>query len=319
MTTYPTMAAPEAETEPYAMEFEPEGESEGESEGSSAEEVTALIEDQVNDALRLYLRDIHKTKLLSAQEEKELAQQVDLGDSAARERMISANLRLVVQIAKRYRNRGLPFLDLIEEGNIGLIKAVERFEIARGFRFSTLATWWIRQSIERALLNQSRTVRLPVHIGEDIRKLNRVTNRFRKQMNREPSLTEVAEAAELGLSEVRKLKSLMLSNYSLDHPMGENGFSLADTLEDSLIASPVDRIAGCAAYEVVSGLIGTFSEAERKILTLRFGLDDHEPQTLDSIGRSFGLSRERIRQVESAALLKLRTLLGSNDGIMASC
>ena len=306
----------EAEQEPRVMEFE----SDGEFDDPSADKVTALVEEQLNDAFKLYLRDIHRTKLLSATEEKELALKIGSGDLAARDRMITSNLRLVVKIAKRYYNQGLPFLDLIEEGNLGLIKAVERFDVSRGFRFSTFATWWIRQGMERALMNQARSVRLPVHIAEDIGKVSRATYRFRKQTNRDPTLSEIAETLEMDLNHVRKLQVLLLSSYSLDQPLGEgSNFCLADTLEDTSNPSPVDLIAGHNAYEIVSDLIKTFSSAERKVLTLRFGLDDHEPQTLETIGLRFGLTRERIRQIEAASLSKLRKLLGSHDGIMASC
>jgi RNA polymerase primary sigma factor len=311
-----TPQAHDAEQEPHVREFEPDGEL----DDSSADKVTALVEEQVNDAFRLYLRDIHRTKLLSATEEKELALKIESGDRAARDRMITSNLRLVVKIAKRYVNQGLPFLDLIEEGNLGLIKAVERFDVSRGFRFSTFATWWIRQGMERAVMNQARSVRLPVHVAEDIGKVSRATYLFRKQTNRDPTLTEIAETLEMDLNHVRKLQVLLLGTCSMDQPLGENSsFCLADTLEDTSNLSPVDQIAGHNAYEIVSDLIKTFPAAERKILTLRFGLDDHEPQTLETIGRSFGLTRERIRQIESASLSKLRKLLGPHDGIMASC
>ena len=311
-----TPQALEAEQEPHAMGLEPDGEL----DDPSADTVTALVEEQINDAFKLYLRDIHRTKLLSATEEKELALKIEAGDLAARDRMITSNLRLVVKLAKRYLNQGLPFLDLIEEGNLGLIKAVERFDVSRGFRFSTFATWWIRQGMERAVMNQARSVRLPVHVAEDIGKVSRATYRFRKLTNRDPTLTEIAETLEMDLNHVRKLQVLLLGTYSMDQPLGENSsFCLADTLEDTSNPSPVDQIAGHNAYEIVSDLIKSFPATERKILTLRFGLDDHEPQTLETIGRSFGLTRERIRQIEAASLCKLRKLLGSHDGIMASC
>jgi RNA polymerase primary sigma factor len=307
----------EAGQEPEAEDFEGGGESDA---LSQTEEVTALVAEQDNDAFKLYLRDIKKTNLLTAQQEQELARKMDLGDKAARDLMITSNLRLVVKIAKRYLNRGLPYLDLIEEGNLGLIKAVERFQVSKGFRFSTFATWWIRQTVERALMNQSRSVRLPVHIAEAIAKLNRATFQFRRQMNRDPTLAEIAEVMEVEIHQVRKLKVLMMSTYSIDQPLWESSsFSLGDTLEDTSIPSPVDQIAGQHAYERVSGLMQSFSEAERKILTLRFGLDDHEPQTLETIGRIFGVTRERIRQIEAASLDKLRKLMGSHDGMVPSC
>jgi len=297
--------------------FEAGGELE---ESCEAEEAATAAAEQTNDAFKLYLRDIHRTKLLTREEEKELALKVARGDRAARDRMITANLRLVVKIAKRYLNRGLPYLDLIEEGNLGLIKAVERFQVSRGFRFSTLATWWIRQAVERALMNQSRSVRLPVHVNEEIGRLSREAYHFRKALNREPTVAELAQAMGVELNRVRKLKVLMMQACSLDQPIGENSsFTLAATLVDTAAPSPVDQIAGNCAYERVAGLIKTFSEAEKNILTLRFGLDDHEPQTLETIGRSFGLTRERIRQIEAASLMKLRKLLGPHDDLMASC
>ena len=312
----------DAEQEPEARELEEDGE-DGEDESCAAEdeeEVATAASEHISDAFKLYLRDIASTKLLSAAEERELGTRVERGDKAARDRMITCNLRLVVKIAKRYLNRGLPFLDLIEEGNLGLIKAVERFEVARGFRFSTYATWWIRQSIERALMNQAHTIRLPVHIAEDIGRMYRETHRFRKLMNREPTLTEISATLELEESRVRKLKVLTMKTYSIDQPMGEfDSFTLADTLSDPSAASPMEQIVGQNAYELVSSLLANFSEAERKILTLRFGLDDHDPQTLETIGKSFGLTRERIRQIESGSLLKLRRLMDSPDGLMAYC
>jgi RNA polymerase primary sigma factor len=304
----------DAESEPDALELAECEEREAE------EEARASVAEYSSDAIKLYLRDIQKTKLLSADQEKELALKIDLGDMAARDLMITCNLRLVVKIAKRYINRGLPFLDLIEEGNLGLIKAVERFEAARGFRFSTYATWWIRQTVERALMNQANTIRLPVHVTEDIGKLYRVTHRFRRELNREPTLTEVADTLEVDLSHVRKLKVLMMKTYSLDQPMGDHSdYFLSDTLEDTSNTSPVDKIESLNAYELVSSLIDTFPETERKILALRFGLHDQEPQTLDTIGRSIGVTRERIRQIEAKALLKLRKLMESQDGSVVYC
>jgi len=287
-------------------------------ESESEAEVEAA--GQTNDAVKLYLRDIQKTKLLSADEERTLAIRVAQGDKAARDLMITSNLRLVVKLSKRYLNRGLPFLDLIEEGNLGLIKAVGRFDVSRGFRFSTYATWWIRQSVERALMNQAQTVRVPVHVAENISKLYRVTHRFREVMNREPTLAEVADSLQIDENQVSKLKMLTMRTYSLDQPMGEfSDYSLSDTLEDHSSVSPVDRIEGVDAFKLVSAMIETFSENEKKILALRFGLDNHDPQTLENIGRSFGLSRERIRQIESVSLQKLRVLLETRGSKMASC
>jgi RNA polymerase primary sigma factor len=296
------------EQEPQALELLQDQEIDAPSEAE--EEAKTAVEEHFSDAMKLYLRDIQKTRLLTAEEEKELATKIDLGDMAARERMITSNLRLVVKIAKRYINRGLPFLDLIEEGNLGLIKAVERFDISKGFRFSTYATWWIRQACERSLMNQARTIRLPVNVSEAISKMNRVSRAFRKQMNREPTLLEIAEALDVDLSQVRKLMTVMTTTYSLDQPMGERSdYFLIDTIEDPSTVSPSEQMEGLNAYELVSRLIETFSDSERKILTLRFGLDDHEPHTLESVGRIIGVTRERIRQIESNSLKKLRKLV----------
>lgn len=289
-------------------------------EAEAEEEAEAPVAEYFSDATKLYLRDIQKTKLLNAEQEKELAEKINSGDKAARDRMITCNLRLVVKIAKRYMNRGLPFLDLVEEGNLGLIKAVERFDVSRGFRFSTYATWWIRQTIERALMNQANTIRLPVHVTEDIGRLYRVAHRFRKELNREPTLMEVADALEMDLNRVSNLQVLMQITFSLDQPMGENNnYFLSDTLKDTVTLVPADRIEDLNAYEQVSRLMKTFSDTEKRILALRFGLDDNEPQTLEAIGRSFGVTRERIRQIESGSLIKLRKILESQETLQAYC
>jgi RNA polymerase primary sigma factor len=263
-----------------------------------------------DDAIKLYLREIQKTKLLSADEEKELAARIAKGEKAARDKMIESNLRLVVKIAKRYINRGLPFLDLIEEGNMGLIKAVERFKLSKECRFSTYATWWIRQSIERALVNQSRTIRLPVHVSDDINKMLRVTRDLGREMNREPSVKEVSIGMETTIPYVRRLMVLIKKTYSIDRMMGENSdYSLSDSIEDTSTVSPAELLENLNSYELISEWFATLTDSEQKILTLRFGLDDKEPQTLDTIGRSFGVTRERIRQIESKSLEKLRKLL----------
>jgi len=278
------------------------------------EEVRAAVVEHFDDAIKLYLREIQKTKLLTADEEKELAARISKGDKAARDRMITSNLRLVVKIAKRYMNRGLPFLDLIEEGNLGLIKAVERFKLSKECRFSTYATWWIRQSIERALVNQSRTIRLPVHISDDINRMMRVTRELVQRMNREPSVKEVADALGVDISHVRKLMVLLKKTYSIERPLGDNNdYFLIDTIEDTSTVSPAALLEDLNKYELVSQWFETLSESEKKILTLRFGLEDGEPQTLDTIVRDFGVTRERIRQIEAKALEKLRGLMEMNE------
>ncbi len=272
-------------------------------------EVEQESDDHSDDAIKLYLKEIQKTTLLTAEDERNLARKISQGDAEARNRMIESNLRLVVKIAKRYMNRGLPFLDLIEEGNLGLIKAVERFKLSKECRFSTYATWWIRQSIERALVNQSRTIRLPVHVSDDINKLIKISRELVHKFNREPHIHEIAEAMGVEGSYIRRLMVLVKKTYSIEHPMGENNdYSLMDTIEDPSAVDPSGLIEDLNKYALVTEWLDGLSENEREILTLRFGLDDREPQTLDTIGRSFGVTRERIRQIEAKSLDKLRKI-----------
>ena len=293
------------EPDPDSIEYEEEPEE---------DEIKPPEVEHFDDAIKLYLREIQKTKLLSADEEKELAQRIAEGEKAARDRMIESNLRLVVKISKRYINRGLPFLDLIEEGNMGLIKAVERFKLSKECRFSTYATWWIRQSIKRALVNQSRTIRLPVHVSDDINKMLRVTRELVQKMNREPSVKEIAAEMEVNTAYVRRLMVLLKKTYSIERPMGENNdYFLIDTIEDTSTVSPAELLEEVNKYELVATWFETLSDSEKRILTLRFGLDDKEPQTLDTIGRSFGVTRERIRQIETKSLEKLRRIVESTQ------
>ncbi len=301
---------PEGEEEPDNFLAVAE-DSAGPEEPEEAEEAPKVAyEGHYDDAIKHYLREIQKTTLLTADEEKELAARVDLGDKAARDKMIESNLRLVVKIAKRYINRGLPFIDLIEEGNIGLMKAVERFKLSKECRFSTYATWWIRQSIERALVNQSRIIRLPVHVSDDINRMLKVTRQLVQELNREPSLKEVATQMGVNISHVRRLMVLLKKTYSIEMPMGENNdYFLIDTIEDTSTMSPSDLLEDVNKFEMVSRWLGTLTENEQKIITMRFGLDDKEPQTLDTIGKSFGVTRERIRQIEAKSLEKLRKML----------
>lgn len=279
-------------------------------EVGEAEEAKVLYDGHYDDAIKHYLREIQKTSLLTPEEERSLAARIDQGDKAARDRMIESNLRLVVKIAKRYINRGLPFIDLIEEGNIGLIKAVERFKLSKECRFSTYATWWIRQSIERALVNQSRIIRLPVHVSDDINRMLKVTRQLVQALNREPSVKEVAARMEVNPGYVRRLMVLLKKTYSIEMPMGENNdYFLIDTIEDTSNLSPVALLEDTNKFELVSRWLATLSENEQRIITMRFGLEDKEPQTLDTIGRSFGVTRERIRQIEAKSLDKLRKML----------
>ncbi|MCP3177862.1 MAG: sigma-70 family RNA polymerase sigma factor [Desulfuromonadales bacterium] len=287
-----------------------------EAEDESKEEAEAEEDDShSDDAIKLYLKEIQKTTLLTAQDERDLARRISQGDMAARDRMIESNLRLVVKIAKRYMNRGLPFLDLIEEGNMGLIKAVERFKLSKECRFSTYATWWIRQSIERALVNQSRTIRLPVHVSDDINKFIKISRELLQKLNRDPKIDEIAEAMGVEPHYINRLMVLVKKTYSIEHPMGENNdYSLIDTIEDPTAADPAVLIEDLNKFNRVSDWLDTLSDNERDILTLRFGLDDREPQTLDTIGKRFGVTRERIRQIEAKSLEKLRKIMEESQG-----
>jgi len=301
------------------VDQEPDEETLAQVEREEEEKETAEdYEDFAMDAIKLYLKDIQKTNLLTAEEERALARRIDDGDMAARDKMIESNLRLVVKIAKRYMNRGLPFLDLIEEGNLGLIKAVERFKLSKECRFSTYATWWIRQSIERALVNQSRTIRLPVHVSDDINKLIKITRELVRDLNREPQVKEVADVMGVEPAYVRRLMVLLKKTYSIEHPMGENNdYSLIDTIEDTSVVNPLDLAEWLNKFRIITDLLATLNDNEKEIIALRFGLDDRDPQTLDTIGRQFGVTRERIRQIEAKSLEKLRLLLSERDFSLA--
>lgn len=304
--------------EPEISELEADEEIDDPSE--SEEVVGENVTEHTDDAVRLYLREIWQIKLLSAEEERELAARLALGDKEARDRMITSNLRLVVKIAKRYQHRGLSLLDLIEEGNLGIFRAVERFDLSKECRFSTYATWWIRQSVERALMNQARTIRLPVYVTEDILKMGRVTRKLQVRENRVPSAIEVADAMDVEVSRVCKLVGLLRGTYSLDQPMGENGdYLLSDAIEDTLSINQGVQVEVSNLYDQVIRHLETFTDTEKSILTLRFGLDDQEPQTLEHIGRKFGVTRERIRQIEVKSLSKLRQLIESSESAIAYC
>ena len=281
---------------------------------SVAKEYSANNEQSAADAIKLYLKDIQKKKLLTAEDERELAQLIEQGDGAARELMIESNLRLVVKIAKRYMNRGLPFLDLIEEGNLGLIKAVEKFKISKGCRFSTYATWWIRQSIERAIVNQSRTIRLPVHVADEINKLIKISRELGQRLKRDPEVEEIASAMGIEVKDVRRMMVLVKKTYSIEHPMGEGeDYSLIDTIEDTKMVDPGKRVEDVDRFSHVLEWMDDLNANEREILALRFGLNDNDPQTLDTIGQKFGVTRERIRQIEAKSLAKLKKSLENSQ------
>jgi len=261
----------------------------------------------LDDPVRMYLKEIGRVPLLTAEEEVELAKRMEMGDKQAKSRLIEANLRLVVSIAKRYVGRGMQFLDLIQEGNMGLIKAVEKFEFRRGFKLSTYATWWIRQAITRAIADQARTIRIPVHMVETINKLIRTSRHLIQELGREPTPEEVG--AEMGISadKVREILKIAQEPVSLETPIGEEEDShLGDFIEDEDAPAPVEAASFLLLREQIESVLGTLNEREQKVLRLRFGLDDGRARTLEEVGREFGVTRERIRQIEAKALRKLR-------------
>ena len=261
----------------------------------------------LEDPVRMYLKEIGKVQLLTAEEEIELAQRMEEGDEVAKQKLAEANLRLVVSIAKRYVGRGMLFLDLIQEGNIGLMKAVEKFDVSKGYKFSTYATWWIRQAITRAIADQARTIRIPVHMVETINKLTRVSRQLLQELGREPSPEEIAEEMEIPVDRVREIQKISQEPVSLETPIGEEEDShLGDFLPDEDIPAPQDAAASTILKEQLVEVLGTLTEREQKVLRLRFGLDDGRARTLEEVGREFNVTRERIRQIEAKALRKLR-------------
>ena len=261
----------------------------------------------LEDPVRMYLKEIGKVQLLTADEEIELAQRMEEGDEVAKKMLAEANLRLVVSIAKRYVGRGMLFLDLIQEGNMGLIKAVEKFDYRKGYKFSTYATWWIRQAITRAIADQARTIRIPVHMVETINKLTRVSRQLLQELGREPSPEEIAEEMDIPVERVREIQKISQEPVSLETPIGEEEDShLGDFLPDEDIPAPQDAAASTILKEQLVEVLGTLTEREQKVLRLRFGLDDGRARTLEEVGREFNVTRERIRQIEAKALRKLR-------------
>lgn len=261
----------------------------------------------MEDPVRMYLKEIGKVPLLSAEEEMELAVRMEQGDEAAKKRLSEANLRLVVSIAKRYVGRGMHFLDLIQEGNLGLIKAVEKFDYRKGYKFSTYATWWIRQAITRAIADQARTIRIPVHMVETINKLIRVQRQLLQEYGREPLPEEVAKEMHMSLERVREIQKIAQEPVSLETPIGEEEDShLGDFIQDDHIPVPAEQATFTLLKEQINEVLETLTERERNVLRLRFGLDDGRGRTLEEVGREFNVTRERIRQIEAKALRKLR-------------
>jgi RNA polymerase primary sigma factor len=262
---------------------------------------------KINDPVRMYLKEIGRVDLLSAEEEINLAKRIEDGDEEAKRRLAEANLRLVVSIAKRYVGRGMLFLDLIQEGNMGLIKAVEKFDYRKGYKFSTYATWWIRQAITRAIADQARTIRIPVHMVETINKLIRVQRQLLQDLGREPSPEEIAEEMDLTPEKVREILKIAQEPVSLETPIGEEDDShLGDFIEDAEAQSPSEHAAYELLKEQLEDVLDTLTDREENVLRLRFGLDDGRTRTLEEVGKVFGVTRERIRQIEAKALRKLR-------------
>ena len=261
----------------------------------------------IEDPVRMYLKEIGKVPLLSAEEEIELAKKMEQGDENAKKRLAEANLRLVVSIAKRYVGRGMLFLDLIQEGNLGLIKAVEKFDYRKGYKFSTYATWWIRQAITRAIADQARTIRIPVHMVETINKLIRVSRQLLQELGREPTPEEIAEEMDMPVDRVREILKISQEPVSLETPIGEEEDShLGDFIQDDNVPVPADAAAFTLLKEQLVEVLGTLTEREQKVLRLRFGMNDGRARTLEEVGREFDVTRERIRQIEAKALRKLR-------------
>ncbi len=261
----------------------------------------------VDDPVRMYLKEIGKIPLLTAEEEQILGQRILDGDLDSKNRLIEANLRLVVSIAKKYVGRGMSFLDLIQEGNLGLIKAVDKFDHSKGFKFSTYATWWIRQAITRAIADQARTIRIPVHMVETINKLIRIQRQLVQELGREPEIEELAETMGMAVEKVREIMKISQEPVSLEKPIGEEEDShLGDFIPDDDALSPVDQVTYTLLREQLLNAMDTLTTREEKVLRLRFGLDDGRPRTLEEVGKEFDVTRERIRQIEAKALRKLR-------------
>jgi RNA polymerase primary sigma factor len=280
-----------------------------EEEEIEVEKIDLSVPDGVSieDPVRMYLKEIGKVPLLSAEEEIELAKRMELGDQEAKKRLAEANLRLVVSIAKRYVGRGMLFLDLIQEGNLGLIKAVEKFDYRKGYKFSTYATWWIRQAITRAIADQARTIRIPVHMVETINKLIRVSRQLLQELGREPTPEEIAAEMNMPVERVREILKISQEPVSLETPIGEEEDShLGDFIQDDNVPVPADAAAFTLLKEQLEEVLSTLTEREQKVLTLRFGLEDGRARTLEEVGKEFNVTRERIRQIEAKALRKLR-------------
>lgn len=265
------------------------------------------------DAIQIYLREIRKSPLLSSKQERELAKRIGQGDEAARNDMIESNLRLVVKIAKKYLHRGLALSDLIAEGNIGLIKAAEKYSHDRDTRFSTYATWWIKQSIERAVANQSRIIRLPVHVASELGRLMRAAKSMKQTLGREPGIEEIAEEMKVSSKDVHSLMELLRKTYSIENSLSEDGYQLLDVIRDESSDKPFTLIDHFERVAEIESWLKALSPTERRVISYRYGLGGEEPMTLDAIGKIMGVTRERIRQIGNKSLLKLRRIIKKND------
>jgi RNA polymerase primary sigma factor len=313
---YEKLAGMGIDVVPEASELEPIAvNSEGTLQAEESEDVDEEVEVDltvpegvgIDDPVRMYLKEIGRIPLLSPEEEVELAKRMEEGDEEAKRRLAEANLRLVVSIAKRYVGRGMLFLDLIQEGNLGLIKAVEKFDYRKGYKFSTYATWWIRQAITRAIADQARTIRIPVHMVETINKLIRVSRQLLQELGREPNPEEIAHEMDISEEKVREIMKIAQEPVSLETPIGEEEDShLGDFIEDHEAKAPAEEASFTLLREQLENVLSTLTDREQKVLRLRFGLDDGRARTLEEVGKQFGVTRERIRQIEAKTLRKLR-------------
>jgi RNA polymerase primary sigma factor len=283
-----------------------------EAEGAGGLDLEAESREVSTDALQLFLKDIGRVPLLTAAQEVELAKRIERGDHRAKQKMVESNLRLVVSIAKNYRNQGLPFLDLIQEGTIGLVRAAEKFDYRKGFKFSTYATWWIRQAVARALADKARTIRMPVHVVEKLNKIGRIERKLLGELGREPSTDEIARELELETDEIDHIRRSAQAPVSLEKPVGDEEESeFGHFLADESAPAPDEAVDGTIRTETLKRVLQTLSLRERRVLEMRYGLDGQHPRTLDEVGRTFNVTRERVRQIENQCLKKLQALAES--------
>jgi RNA polymerase primary sigma factor len=304
----------EVDAEATPLDAEADADAEADYYAAQVEEAEEKVDTEFSaDSLQLFLKDVGKVDLLTAAQEVELAKRIESGDHRAKQEMVEANLRLVVSIAKRYRNQGLPFLDLIQEGTIGLVRAAEKFDWRKGYKFSTYATWWIRQAVARALADKARTIRMPVHVVEKLNKIMRTERKLRAEKGREPTAAEIAVDLDLSVEEVESIRRTSQTPVSLEKPVGDEEESeFGQFIED--VHTPLPEEAADTAFraEALAKCLGSLNYRERRVLELRYGLNGEQPRTLDEVGRAFQVTRERIRQIENQGLKKLRALAESN-------